>query len=62
MTHRSESRMSENVKLAELEEAFEKKDLEYFKALMGKSKGLPFLLRVHSVCMLEVIIALRGRI
>ena len=59
-----ESRMSENdyVKLAELEEAFEKKDLEYFKALMGKSKGLPFLLRVHSVCMLEVIIALRGRI
>jgi HEAT repeat protein len=41
--------------LAELEEAFQRKDLEYFKALLGRSKGLPLLLRVYSVCMLEHI-------
>ncbi len=41
--------------LAKLEEAFERKDLTYFKSFLQKSKGLPLLLRVHSVCMLEHI-------
>ncbi len=41
--------------LAKLEEAFERKDLTYFKTFLQKSKGLPLLLRVHSVCMLEHI-------
>jgi HEAT repeat protein len=53
----SERRMTEDdyAKLAELEDAFERKDLEYFKAFLGKSNGLPLLLRVHSVCMVEQI-------
>jgi hypothetical protein len=38
--------------LAKLEEAFEKKDLSFFKSFLKTSKGLPLLLRVHSVCML----------
>lgn len=41
--------------LAKLEEAFERKDLSHFISLLGSSKGLPLLLRVHSVCMLEHI-------
>jgi hypothetical protein len=41
--------------LAALEEAFEKKDLSFFKSMLRNSKGLPLLLRVHSVCMLEHI-------
>lgn len=41
--------------LAVLEEAFERKDLAYFKLFLQKAKGLPLLLRVHSVCMLEHI-------
>jgi hypothetical protein len=41
--------------LASLEEAFEKKDLSFFKSLLRNSKALPLLLRVHSVCMLEHI-------
>lgn len=49
--------MGENdyVKLKQLEDAFERKDLEFFKAFLGNSKELPLLLRVHSVCMLEHI-------
>ena len=41
--------------LAELEQAFERKDLDHFIKLLEKSKGLPLLLRVHAVCMLEHI-------
>jgi len=41
--------------LAKLEEAFERKDLSHFKNLLASSKGLPLLLRVHAVCMLEHI-------
>lgn len=41
--------------LTKLEEAFERKDLAYFKLFLQKSKGMPLLLRVHSVCMLEDI-------
>ena len=41
--------------LAKLEEAFEAKDLAHFIHLLEDSKGLPLLLRVHSVCMLEHI-------
>jgi HEAT repeat protein len=43
------------VTLSELEEAFERKDLHYFISLLSRSKGLPLLLRVHAVCMLEHI-------
>ena len=57
MKNLGELRMDEAdyAKLAELEDAFERKDLEYFKTFLGKSSGLPLLLRVHSVCMLEHI-------
>jgi HEAT repeat protein len=50
-------RMGEDdfVMLAELEEAFERKDLRHFITLLNRSKGLPLLLRVHAVCMLEHI-------
>ena len=41
--------------LAKLEEAFERKDLTFFKSFLQRSTGLPLLLRVHSVCMLEHI-------
>jgi deoxyhypusine monooxygenase len=41
--------------LAELEQAFEEKDLDHFINLLDKSKRLPLLLRVHAVCMLEHI-------
>jgi HEAT repeat protein len=41
--------------LAELEEAFERKDLHHFISLLNRSKELPLLLRVHAVCMLEHI-------
>jgi uncharacterized protein (DUF2336 family) len=41
--------------LAKLEEAFERKDLTFFKSFLQNTKGLPLLLRVHSVCMLEHI-------
>jgi deoxyhypusine monooxygenase len=41
--------------LAKLEEAFERKDLSFFKSFLQNLKGLPLLLRVHSVCMLEHI-------
>lgn len=41
--------------LSELEEAFERKDLPHFISLLARSKGLPLLLRVHAVCMLEHI-------
>jgi deoxyhypusine monooxygenase len=42
-------------KLKELEEAFERKDLSFFKTFLQNSKEFPLLLRVHSVCMLEHI-------
>jgi deoxyhypusine monooxygenase len=41
--------------LKELEVAFERKDLSYFKSFLPTSRNLPLLLRVHSVCMLEHI-------
>jgi deoxyhypusine monooxygenase len=41
--------------LRELEEAFERKDLPFFKRFLERSKEFPLLLRVHSVCMLEHI-------
>lgn len=41
--------------LAKLEEAFERKDLSFFKSFLESAKDLPLLLRVHSVCMLEHI-------
>jgi deoxyhypusine monooxygenase len=41
--------------LAELEEAFERKDLKFFVSMLNNSRNLPLLLRVHSVCMLEQI-------
>jgi deoxyhypusine monooxygenase len=42
-------------KLRQLEDAFERKDLAFFKTFLDKSKEFPLLLRVHSVCMLEHI-------
>jgi HEAT repeat protein len=42
-------------KLAQLEQAFERKDLSHFLSLLERTKGLPLLLRVHAVCMLEHI-------
>ena len=42
-------------KLKQLEEAFERKDLAFFKAFLSDSRDFPLLLRVHSVCMLEHI-------
>jgi len=42
-------------KLKQLEDAFERKGLAFFKAFLDNSKALPLLLRVHSVCMLEHI-------
>ena len=48
-------RESDYATLAKLEEAFERKDLSHFISLLGSSKGLPLLLRVHAVCMLEHI-------
>lgn len=52
-----ELRMSESdyATLAKLEEAYEKKDLSHFESLLASSRGLPLLLRVHAVCMLEHI-------
>ena len=41
--------------LGKLEEAFERKDLQFFKTFLERSKDYPLLLRVHSVCMLEHI-------
>lgn len=41
--------------LEKLEEAFERKDLVHFNSFLENSKGLPLLLRVHAVCMLEHI-------
>ncbi len=41
--------------LGKLEEAFERKDLQFFKSFLERSKDYPLLLRVHSVCMLEHI-------
>ncbi len=41
--------------LAELEDAFDRKDVDYFISFLKRSKGLPLLLRVHAVCMLEHI-------
>jgi deoxyhypusine monooxygenase len=41
--------------LAQLEEAFERKDLQHFISILDRSKNLPLLLRVHAVCMLEHI-------
>ena len=41
--------------LDELEKAFERKDLMFFKAFLERSKDYPLLLRVHAVCMLEDI-------
>ena len=42
-------------KLNQLEEAFERKDLAFFKTFLDNSPDFPLLLRVHSVCMLEHI-------
>lgn len=52
-----ELRMQQNdyETLAKLEAAFDRKDLMFFRSFLQKSKGLPLLLRVHSVCMLEHI-------
>ena len=47
--------INDYVKLKQLEDAFEKKDLEFFKTFLESAKDLPLLLRVHSVCMLEHI-------
>jgi deoxyhypusine monooxygenase len=41
--------------LEKLEEAFERKDIRHFVSFLEESKGLPLLLRVHAVCMLEHI-------
>ena len=41
--------------LWKLEEAFERKDLQFFKTFLERSRDYPLLLRVHSVCMLEHI-------
>ena len=41
--------------LQKLEEAFERKDLQFFKTFLEGSRDYPLLLRVHSVCMLEHI-------
>ena len=41
--------------LAELEDAFDRKDVDYFISFLKKSEGLSLLLRVHAVCMLEHI-------
>lgn len=41
--------------LAEVEEAFERKNLHHFISLLNSSEDLPLLLRVHAVCMLEHI-------
>jgi deoxyhypusine monooxygenase len=41
--------------LAEMEGEFERKNIEYFIAILGRLSGLPLLLRVHAVCMLEHI-------
>ena len=41
--------------LTKLKEAFERKDLSHLTSLLESSKGLPLLLRVHAVCMLEHI-------
>ncbi len=41
--------------LRKLEEAFERKDLQFFKTFLEQSRDYPLLLRVHSVCMLEHI-------
>lgn len=41
--------------LADLEDQFERKNIPYFNSLLGKLDGLPLLLRVHAVCMLEHI-------
>src|SRR3972149_5735755 len=53
----SDLRMHESdyATLTRLEEAFERKDLPHFTYLLGSSKALPLLLRVHAVCMLEHI-------
>jgi deoxyhypusine monooxygenase len=50
-------RMEDNdyEKLKQLEEAFERKDLAFFKTFLDNSHDFPLLLRVHSVCMLEHI-------
>ena len=48
-------RDSDYATLAQLEEAFERKDLQYFISTLERSKKLPLLLRVHAVCMLEHI-------
>jgi len=41
--------------LAQLEEAFERRDLSKFTSFLEGSRGVPLLLRVHAVCMLEHI-------
>lgn len=41
--------------LKQLEDAFERKDLSFFRRFLENSKQYPLLLRVHSVCMLEHI-------
>ena len=53
----AESRMRESdyETLVRLEEAFDRKDLPFFKSFLENTQGLPLLLRVHSVCMLEHI-------
>jgi len=38
--------------LSQLEDAFERKDLQFFEAFLAR-ENLPLLLRVHAVCMLE---------
>jgi len=41
--------------LTELEETFERNDVSHFISFLEKKDGLPLLLRVHAVCMLEHI-------
>jgi deoxyhypusine monooxygenase len=46
---------SDYEKLKQLEDAFKRKDLPFFKAFLDNSKECPLLLRIQCVCMLEHI-------
>lgn len=53
----TELRMRETdyTSFGQLEDEFEKRNVAYFISLLGRLNGLPLLLRVHAVCMLEHI-------
>ena len=46
---------SDYVSLAELEEAFDRKDLQHSISILDRTNELPLLRRVHAVCMFEHI-------